>query len=98
MGRGLLYRFWISSSDLQDPFSHQLLYYGTDPFTPRSQLPLGQASRDFVDDVMVRISNPIGEYVQQVLSVKVSVSPEGKKSGERWWPTFPSPRSGASDL
>nr|KAG5695088.1 hypothetical protein BaRGS_015064 [Batillaria attramentaria] len=39
-GQGLLYRFWVNPPGEQ--VNHgQLLYYGTDPFTPMSQLPLG---------------------------------------------------------
>lgn len=66
-GRGLIYRFWISPPGQ----SNQLLYYGTDPFTPESKLPLGLEDKNFRYDVTVRIANPIGEYIQQVITVKV---------------------------
>ena len=69
LGQGLLYRFWISTPN-QD--GSQLLYYGTDPYTPKSQLPLGPQEDDYFYVVTIRISNPIGEYVQQVLPVQVS--------------------------
>ncbi|XP_076456106.1 polycystin-1-like protein 2 [Babylonia areolata] len=71
-GRGILYRFWIHRQGQQ---GDQLLYYGTDPYTPDSQLPLGLESDGYRYDVKVRISNPIGEYVEQPLVVKVTRPP-----------------------
>ncbi|XP_062619009.1 polycystin-1-related protein-like [Saccostrea cucullata] len=68
-GAGLLYRFW---SKLRGRLDTQLLYYGTDPYTPDTTFPLGPEESDFLHDVVVRIANPIGEYVETWLSVKVS--------------------------
>jgi hypothetical protein len=62
-------RFWISSGQ----GTNQLLYYGTDPFTPRSQLPLGPQEDNFFYKLTVRISNPIGEYVEETLTVQVMI-------------------------
>lgn len=68
-GAGLLYRFWSKLRGRQDT---QLLYYGTDPYTPDTTFPLGPEESNFLHDVIVRIENPIGEYVETWLSVKVS--------------------------
>ena len=68
-GAGLLYRFWSKLRGRQDT---QLLYYGTDPYTPDTTFPLGPEESDFLHDVVVRIANPIGEYVETWLSVRVS--------------------------
>lgn len=65
----MLYRFWSKLRGRQDT---QLLYYGTDPYTPDTTFPLGPEESDFLHDVVVRIANPIGEYVETWLSVKVS--------------------------
>ncbi|XP_076075764.1 polycystin-1-like protein 2 [Mytilus galloprovincialis] len=69
LGRGLLYRFW---SRPQGSFDTQLLYYGKDAFTPKSKFSLGPVDNDFFHDVVVRISNPIGEFVETYLKVKVN--------------------------
>lgn len=68
-GAGLLYRFWSKLRGRQDT---QLLYYGTDPYTPDTTFPLGPEESDFLHDVVIRIANPIGEFVETWLSVKVS--------------------------
>lgn len=67
-GEGLLYRFWTSVRGGKDT---QLLYYGTDPFTAPSKFPLGSKNDDYVHDIVVRISNVIGEYVETSLQTKV---------------------------
>lgn len=48
------------------------MYYGTDPYTPDTTFPLGPEESDFLHDVVIRIANPIGEFVETWLSVKVS--------------------------
>lgn len=68
LGRGLLYRFWTRPQGALDT---QLLYYGKDPFTPKSKFSLGPEEYDYNHNVIVRISNPIGEYVEAYLKVKV---------------------------
>ena len=67
-GEGLLYRFWTSVRGSKDT---QLLYYGTDPYTAPSKFPLGGRDEDFVHDIVVRISNVIGEYVETSLKAWV---------------------------
>ncbi|XP_050394123.2 polycystic kidney disease protein 1-like 2 isoform X2 [Patella vulgata] len=74
-GAGLLYRFWSSTADGGDV---QLLYYGTDPYTPESQFPLGPAKDNYMFDLSVRISNPIGEYVENKQLVQVLVPPTNR--------------------
>ena len=67
-GAGLLYRFWSRPKGTLDT---QLLYYGTDPYTPDSLFRLGPENKDFYHDVIVRIANPIGEFVEKWLKVQV---------------------------
>ena len=67
-GEGLLYRFWTQvrgGSDLQ------LLYYGPDPFTAPSKFPLGLQEADYKHDIVVHVSDAIGEYVETQLETKV---------------------------
>lgn len=70
-GEGLLYRFWTSVRGTKDT---QLLYYGTDPYTAPSKLPLGSKEEGYVHDIVVRISNVIGEYVETWLETQVRPS------------------------
>ncbi|KAK3612418.1 hypothetical protein CHS0354_032019 [Potamilus streckersoni] len=67
-GEGLLYRFWTSP---QGSNYDQLLYYGTDPFTPGTQFPLGVEEFNYMHNVVVTIANSIGEYVETNLTVQV---------------------------
>jgi len=49
-----------------------LLYYGTDSYTPESQFALGPAEQAYMHNLIVRISNPIGEFVETWLEVQVN--------------------------
>ncbi|XP_021359195.1 uncharacterized protein LOC110454143 [Mizuhopecten yessoensis] len=72
----LLYTFWLRPVDSNHL---QLLYYGTHPYTPDSQFPLGPSKHDHIIDIIVRIQNPIGEYVEYRLEVQVMNPSEGKQ-------------------
>ena len=67
-GEGLLYRFWTR---VRGGSNIQLLYYGTDPFTAPSKFPLGREEMDFKHDIVVRISNAIGEFIETTLETQV---------------------------
>ncbi|XP_052783774.1 polycystic kidney disease protein 1-like 2 [Mya arenaria] len=72
-GEGLLYQFWTRVRGGSDT---QLLYYGTDPFTAPSKFPLGRKEMEYAHDIVVRISNAIGEYVETTLESKVLPKPQ----------------------
>ncbi|KAK3091662.1 hypothetical protein FSP39_021645 [Pinctada imbricata] len=67
-GAGLLYRFWSRPRGTLDT---QLLFYGTEPYTPDSLFRLGPENEEFYHNVIVRIANPIGEFVEKWLEVQV---------------------------
>lgn len=68
-GTGLLYRFF---SQPRGGSEVQLLYYGTDPFMLDAKFGVGIAQHNYMFNVGVQISNPIGEYVEKRLEVQVS--------------------------
>ena len=68
LGEGLLYRFW---SIPRGGSEAQLLYYGTDPYTPKVQFPLGHLEYDYVFDVRIQIANPIGESADAWIHLQV---------------------------
>ncbi|XP_067671591.1 polycystin-1-like [Haliotis asinina] len=76
LGAGLLYRFLVYARGRGDV---QLLYYGTDPYTPESQIPIGEESQDYMFDIVVRVANPIGEFVEVKLETQVK-PPEVKEN------------------
>ncbi|XP_071106159.1 polycystin family receptor for egg jelly-like [Haliotis cracherodii] len=80
MGAGLLYRFLVYARGRGDV---QLLYYGTDPYTPESQIPIGEESHDYMFDIVVRVANPIGEFVEFKLETQVK-PPEVKENVETY--------------
>jgi hypothetical protein len=69
-GEGLLYRFWTR---VRGGSNIQLLYYGTDPFTAPSKFPLGREEMNYKHDIVVRISNTIGEFIETTLEAQVGV-------------------------
>ena len=68
-GEGLLYRFWTK---VRGGLNLQLLYYGPDPFTAPSKFPLGLIEADYTHDIVVHVSDAIGEYVETQLQTKVT--------------------------
>ncbi|XP_053393414.1 polycystin-1-like [Mercenaria mercenaria] len=72
-GEGLLYRFWTR---VRGGSNIQLLYYGPDPFTASLKFPLGRQEMDNKHDIVVRISNAIGEYVETTLETQVNPKPQ----------------------
>ncbi|XP_041362676.1 uncharacterized protein LOC121378529 [Gigantopelta aegis] len=72
LGEGLLYRFW---STPRGGSQAQLLYYGTDPYTPQVQFPLGHPEHDYMFDVRVQIANPIGESADAWIQLQIKPPP-----------------------
>ncbi|XP_069125477.1 polycystin-1-like protein 2 [Argopecten irradians] len=64
----LEYTFWLSPLDSNH---NQLVFYGRQPYTPDSQFPLGPSKHNYTIDIIVRIQNPIGEYIETPLEVQV---------------------------
>ncbi|XP_060067155.1 uncharacterized protein LOC132547415 [Ylistrum balloti] len=64
----LEYTFWLRPLDSNH---NQLVFYGRQPYTPDSQFPLGPSEHNYIIDIIVRIQNPIGEYIETPLEVQV---------------------------
>ena len=67
----LSYLSWLLTE--QAPSGRRIFSHGSEPAGTRLTLPAGEAEHDFRHQVVVRIVQPLGDFHQMTLSVKVRV-------------------------